>query len=335
MPQPAEVDDLVEELLRLFRAAQDEIERQLAAIVDEEQQARKLRRLRELQRTVDAEMRMLADRSARWLEASYPRVYELGAQQGAGSLGADFSWSQTSVEAVQRLAADTFSQVLAATEFVSDQAKAWIREAARRQTALSLIEGRTASQAGRQLGRELAAGHLADALGGPVGMIRYADGSLHRLDDYAEMLMRTSTAQAFNAGTLDQMRAFGVKYCEALDGVGCGLTSHDDGAAVNGRVFPIEVANAHPLAHPNCRRSWIGRPDIETADAAKRAKPSATAVQRADQAQAEADRAVMVERRAQARSARADRTPATARPSRDGRTARSARTPRSGVTPSP
>ena len=331
MPQPAELDRLLQPILDIYQAAQASIEEQLQGIVDEAAQARRVRRLRELQRSIDAEMRMLRAATADWLSGEFPRVYELGGVQGAGQVGGEFAWSQANVDAVQRMAADTFDQVLSATEFVSAEAKSWVREAARRQTALSLTEGRTAVQAGRALAKDLAAGRLADALGGPVGMVRYGDGSLRRLDDYAEMLMRTRTAVAFNQGSLDQFSQFGVGWVEVLDGQGCGWTSHDDGDTADGTVRTVQAAGQHPLSHPNCRRSFIGRPDIETAERARDARPSTTAAQRADQAQAEADRAAQVERRREARAARDVRSSSSAgRVPRGARSARAGRGPRGG-----
>ena len=223
-----------------------------------------------------------------------------------------FSWTQIHVDAVQHLAADAFDDVLKATSFVRDDVKAWIRESSRRQTSLALLEGRTAEQAASAL-EKAAAGEAVALLGGPVGVIRYADGSYRSFADYSDMLLRTSTANAYNAGTLNQLTVAGVGYVEVLDGNGCGWTSHDDPDTANGTVRPIADAMAHSLSHPRCRRSFIGRPDVTNARQAQDAKRSTTDAQRADQIQAEQDRAALVRRRREARKAREARSARTPR----------------------
>ncbi len=320
MPQPAEVTRLTEQLLGLFRTAQAEIDRQVIAAAVDPKQARRRRRLTELSRTVDAELRLLETNTAGWLQGSFPTVYELGGQQGAGSIGESFAWTQVDGAAVQQLAGDLFDDVLTATSHVRADVKAWIRETARRQTGLSLIEGRTAAQAAREL-TKAAAGEAVGLLGGPVGVIQYADGSYRTMADYADMLLRTKSAQAFNAGTLNTLGGFGVKYIEVFDGVGCGLTAHNDGNPANGQVLPIAIAYQHPLSHPRCRRSFGGRPDVTSKQAAKNAEPSTTAAQRADQAQAEQDRAERIERSR------------VARKKREARSGRAPRRPRNDVSP--
>ena len=315
MPQPAEVTDLVEQLLKLFRGVQASIDGQVAAAATDPSTARRRRRLAELRRSIDAELTALEADTAGWLQGNLPAVYELGGAQGASSVGDTFSWTQIHVDAVQHLAGDLYGDVLQATSFVRDDVKAWIRETSRRETSLALLEGRTAEQAARAL-EKAAAGEAVALLGGPVGVIRYADGSFRTLADYSDMLLRTSTANAYNAGTLNQLTGAGVGFVEVLDGAGCGWTSHDDPDTANGTVRPIADAMAHSLSHPRCRRSFIGRPDVTNAREAATAKRSTTDAQRADQVQAEQDRAAQVRRRREARKAR------------EARSARSARTPR-------
>lgn len=321
MPQPPEIDQLLEELLRLFRTAQDSLNEQLAQALTEPGTTRRRRRLRDLQRSVDAELRLLEENTAAWLKGAFPRVYELGGAQGAASIGESFSWSQPAVDAIQVLATDTFDDVLAATTHVRAEVQTWVRQEARRQTSLSLIEGRTAQQAARELARA-APREILEGLGGPVGLVRYADGSHRTFDDYSDMLLRTKTAVAFNAGTLETLGSVGVGWVEVLDGSACGWTNHEDGDKANGTIRSLREAQAHPLAHPRCRRSFIGRPDIESKDQARSARPSTTEAQRADQAAAEAERADRLARR------RRNRANQGVRPPRQTRTTRQARTPR-------
>lgn len=87
----------------------------------------------------------------------------------------------------------------------------------------------------------------------------------------------TTTTGAFNAD------GFIVK--------NCGWTSHDDPQSANGMIVDTNTARSYPISHPSCRRSTSPRPDIASKDEARRAKPTTTEAQRADQAQAEAARA--------------------------------------------
>lgn len=321
MPQPAEVDAAAARLIALFRGAQSSIDAQVAAVATNPTQARRRARLLELRRAVDAELDLLETSARAWLEGQMPAVYRIGAVGGAQSIGTSFTWSQLHVTAVQALAEDMFGDVLAATRHVRDDVRSWVRAQGRRQTAAVLLEGQTPQQAARHLTR-MAAGEAVDVLGGPVGVIRYADGSYRRMGDYADMLVRTKAALAHNAGSLNTLTDHGVEYVELLDGTGCGLTSHDDPQAANGLVLPIGEAMRYPLAHPRCRRSIVGRVDVRNATEAAHAQPSPTPEQQADQTAAEGVR----DEKLAARRARQARR---ARPARQQRTLRAPRTPRS------
>lgn len=316
MPQPAEVQATADELLDLFRVAQADIQAQLEQLASEgERVARRRARLRQLDQSISGLTEQLERDARTWIERRLPATYELGAETAAAELGEVFAWTQPHLQAVQDLATSTFESVLAATSFVRDSAKRWVRQEARRQTTLSLLEGRTAQQAARAL--VSAAGEAAEALGGPVGMVRYADGSYRRLADYADTLLRTTTANAYNGGSLNQFRQMGVGWVEVLDGADCGWTGHDDPDKANATVRSVDDAGEHSLSHPRCRRSFVGRPDVANVGQARLAVPSTTAAQRADQAAVEAERAETFRRRRAARQRRegrtATRTPRTAR----------------------
>jgi hypothetical protein len=306
VPQPPELDQLVQQLVDLFRAAEANLTAEARAILNDPTRFRRRARLRELQASVDDALAGLQNDARAWLEGNYPRVYQLGGEQGAGSIGQQFAWTQFHQDAVVHLAGDTFADVLAATESVSAETKAWVREAARAETAGALTQGRTAVQAGRNL---RVAGVLADS---PVTTIRYANGALHSMADYSDMLMRTKTAQAYNAGTLNFLGKAGVGYVEVLDGTGCGWTSHDSGDAANGTVRTVEEAAMHPLSHPRCKRSFAGRVDVKTAEQAASAGSLRTDAQIADQAATDQAQAQAVVDRA-ARKTRAARVPRTLR----------------------
>lgn len=302
MAQPGDVDRAARELADLFRAAQADIDAQLQAIADDPRTARRRARLRDLDRSITALTADLEADTRRWLESRFPGIYGLGAEDAAVQLGERFEWTQPHIAAMQALVGEMYGEVLAATRFVRQEAKRFLREQVRRQTGLSIVEGRTATQAGRVLAS--AAGEVVDLLGGNPGFLRYADGSYRRLADWADMAIRTTTARAYNAGTLNTFTQFGVGFVEVLDGSGCGWSSHEDPDRANGSIRSVEDAYRQPLAHPRCRRSFAARPDVRGATAASRATTIRSEASLADQAQAEVERAETFTRRRQARQAR-------------------------------
>lgn len=314
MPQPAEVAELAEQILAVFRAAQVSLDAEIARLVGTPA-TRRLVRARELRGVVEEEMARVEAATAEWIGSSFPSIYEMGGAQGAVATANPFAWSQVHAGAVSVLAQDTWGDVLQATRLVRADVKAWIRTEGRRQASLSL-EGRTAQQAARALVKEAAAGDVVAALGGPIGVVRYADGSYRRLADYADMLLRTKVAVTFNAGTLGHLDEAGVGWVECFDGTGCGFSSHESPDKANGTIRTLAEARAHPLSHPRCRRSFGGRPDITSQNAAKKAEPTTTVAQREDQAESERERAERIERAASSRrkrEARVARQPRAAR----------------------
>jgi hypothetical protein len=314
MTQPAEVERTAQQLIALYERAQDDIRAELEAIAATPSKAGQRRRLRAAAAEVQRQLDALEATTATWLTTQLPYVYELGATATSVQMGEAFVWTSSHANAVQQLATRTWDELLSATTYTREETKRWLRDQVRRQAGLSLVEGRTSQQAARALVG--AAGEAVEAIGAPVGYVRYKDGSYRTLADYADTALRTEVAVAHNAGSLNQMAALNVTHAECVDGMGCGLTSHDDGNPANGKVFPIATAMSYPTAHPRCRRSWIARPEVRSAAEARAAEPLRSPEQMADQAAAEVERArTLTQRRTnrQARAARAPRAPRSPR----------------------
>lgn len=266
MPQPSSIGATAEELISLYRIAEAEILRRFGEIATAPNRGSEARRLRALADQVDEQLRVLEEASRTWTRSRLSSVYQLGSEMAAGVLDDDFVWTQIHVEAVRALATDLFDQVLAATRYVSADTKRFLRDEGRRQTALSLIEGRTPQQAARI---------LADAAAGDRGIltIRYANGARHSIADYADTLLRTATANAFNSGTLLESQRQGVEFAEIFDGADCCLgPGHLNGPLANGLILPIDEAMSVSISHPRCARSWSPKPSVKTAGEAKRAQ---------------------------------------------------------------
>lgn len=252
--------------------------------------AQRLARLAELRRTVETLMDAADELALRFTTRDLPRAYELGAQAAAGAIGSAVNFTLVDVDAVNDLALGTRRDLLAATSYVKRSTKELIRRLSTDHLADKLIRGLTATQAARNLATELA-GH-------GITSVVYRDGSRHGLADYADMLARTRTGEAYQVGVFAQTKAQGIEWMEIFDGFDCGLITHNDSQKANGMILPLSEAVKYPLAHPRCGRTTSPRPDIASAREARDARPSTTAGQRADQAQVERDRESAAARRA-------------------------------------
>ena len=276
MPQPAEVEALSANLRQVYADAQSFLDAEMATIADDPAQFRRRARLRELQGEVALRMADADEAARAWLADEFPIAYRIGAESAGGVLDEPFRWTVTDTSAVTTLAQDSFDELLAATKGVNASTKSLIRRLAKEQALLKEAAGRTATQASRDL-RRLLEQHQIYA-------VRYRNGAKHSIGDYTEMLLRTVSAKAHNAGTINFARRSGVKFMECFDGFDCGLSSHQDSQKANGLIVPVEVAAQFSIAHPRCQRAWGARPDLTTLDGAK---PTTTPEQRADQAASE------------------------------------------------
>ena len=326
MPQPLAVDKIGDKAIALFEDVQAKLLLEQNTILnlpvaDQLRLTVRSERLRDMLATIEQHLQGLREDLAGWLNSELPDAYQLGVTGTTKALAAVgipvSSWAQIHQAAVAIIAQDTYDDILRITEFVADDTKRWIADIAERKVAESIIEGVTVKQSARTIVREAAESAVEFELTAvdKIG-VRYKNGALHTLSEYGEMLMRTKTGTAFNAGTVNQAVLNGVNWFEGFDGADCGLTSHNDGDPVNGTIRDAETAAAYPLSHPRCRRSWGPRPDIT--DPAKPVELSTTEAQRADQRAFEADlrtrsierskrRAKAARRQSRATGARADR----------------------------
>lgn len=255
MAHPKPVRDLEDPIRRAYRQAQERIDLELERLATQPERWRRTQRLRGMRNRILATMDELDDRAARWASQSLPRVYALGASTGvAQATGGDLVWSQIHQEAVARLATGLFDDLLAASQQVRASTKQLIRRVARDTALQKAIEGRTAKQAGREMSRILE--HHR------VYAVRYANGARHGIGEYGQMAIRSTTAVAYNEGTIRGAEGVGVRWFECLDGPGCGWTAHDDGEEANGKIVDRDEALSYPISHPNCRRAFGARPDL-------------------------------------------------------------------------
>lgn len=271
-------------LLKVYAKAWQEILDLQEQIAADPAKWRHRRRLAELQQAVEDKMLLLDARTREWVSSELVRPYALGAAAGAVELGQSAAavWTMLPEEAISRVATETLSDLLKSTRYIRRTTKQLVRAIAKDEILAKLVRGDTAVQAGRRVAQ------LLEQKG--IHAIRYADGSRHGLKEYAEMLVRTKTATAYNLGSLEAQEALGIEFWECFDGSGCGWARHSDPTPALGKVVSKDEALAHPIAHPNCRRSYGARPDVHTKAAAELASPSVTPQQVADNRAADQQR---------------------------------------------
>lgn len=255
MPQPDVVVSATEDLIRLFETAQRRLEAEQARILTDPAQASRRRKLRGLLASIDRAMETLRADTTAWVTNTLPAIYATGANNAVSGFG----WNSLHRQAINRLAADTFDDVLAATNHVSRDARRWAREVSRELAASQLLEGRTVREVAAEFARRAPSELFNTGMPLPVRAVVYADGSSRTLEDYADMLLRTKSAQTYNVGALNSYTQAGLTEVEVADGPGCKLDGHgppgvDD---INGETIDMATAFDHVIGHPRCVRAFL------------------------------------------------------------------------------
>lgn len=319
MPQPAEVDRIAAEVVALWQDSHASLLAELAEVIDEPSEVRRAARIRELLKVNGVVLDELNAGTREWLAAKLPEVHALGAARAAEAVGSAFAWTQPHVDAVQALAAQTWGEVAPNLREVRASSRTAIRSLTRDSVRSILLEGQTGSGASRAL--EAAANRAG------LWSVTYGNGARVGMGDYADMLARTVSANAYNAGTLTQTIGDGFEWVEIFDGPDCGWTSHADPDKANGTVRPVADAVENSISHPRCARSFapaVGVTSQAEADRARRYTDDEQAQMAADEAARAAVATTTLTGRPTAAAVRARE----ARAVRTSRSTRSPRTPR-------
>lgn len=247
MPQPPSNDAAAQQLIDVYRQAQRDLEQKLAAIIDDPSRAGQASKIRKLIATTKATLAGLEQATADWLTATLPEIHALGGQFAAEALGHDFAWTLPHQEAVQELATRTFTDVAENLQDIDQSTRAALRSWAEDSTRAGLLESQTAVQAGKDMARVAA----------DQGMfsVTYSNGATHAMADYAETVVRTTTATAYNRGSVTQCREDGIEYVQYADGPECGVDGHDDDTLADGLIVALD--DVIDISHPNCRRAML------------------------------------------------------------------------------
>ncbi len=196
----------------------------------------------------------LEESAAQWVEDNLPVIYADGVQEALGS-------PETPDVNPQSLAHDVHDETLAlfqdelvselgaATQRMTDDAKMSLREIARRRLAASLDNGTNARDEARRMDAEMR-----------EKGVNVVDRSGRKWDSraYATMVLRTHTVAVSNEGNLNTAAELGSPGVRVRDG---GPGDVDEPCRVaDGQVWGLEYARAHKLEHPNCRRAFSALP---------------------------------------------------------------------------
>lgn len=255
---PVDIDGTTKLIISQIETVETQLNDELRSLLGDPRYAFRTGRLRNLLDQIDAAKDDIHVAAKDWVNGPFRDAYVLSATEAAARLGANFDWTQFHREAFTMLATDTFSDVLDATQYMGDDVKKLVRTLGKAHAVKGELAGRTALQSAKALRDDLMKRGLT--------AVTYKNGSQHGLGEFSRMLMRTKTALARNLGSMVQYKQLGVKYLEAVDGLGCGLVNHSDPPVADGMVLPANEAWGYPISHPNCVRDWLPRVDITSAD---------------------------------------------------------------------
>lgn len=116
----------------------------------------------------------------------------------------------------------------------------------------------TTKQAVRRIIRDgLDAGKGADAIASDLQkQFRAWKAKAPGKQSRAERISRTETGEAYNRGAIEQYRELGIKKVLVFDG-----EEDAECAKANGQIWTLRRAEANPLGHPNCVRSFSPAPE--------------------------------------------------------------------------
>ncbi len=172
MPQPDEIERLSAHLRAVYAGAWQRIVDEQQALLEqwpEIARRDRLSRLRELQQLVTALSDTADEQALLWAVTDLPAAFLHGAVQATA--GAPLAG--VPLDALSRLAADSYADLLAATNEVRSTTKTLIRTLARQHVTDQLVRGQTAQQAAQDLAEELE--------GRGITAVTYANGARHGL----------------------------------------------------------------------------------------------------------------------------------------------------------
>ena len=276
------LEPLFLDLIQVYRDAYQTL---LTRLVDQELRGLSTFHTKALLRDIDDTVEKLKQYQSDWINHAVPFGYQEGSQAVVDKLTKRYGMTDINVafggvhtEAVNAIVRDTFSDIAAATDFMADNLKQAIRDAAKEQYRIGLITGETRRSMTKGLVDKLSRKGFTvylDEKGRYIPLREYANALLEEqwvgfvdkagrrwdLLNYSEMLTRTKVLEASNVGTENRMVQNGLDLVL--------ISSHhaDDWCRFyENRVFSIsgqsseypplsQVPNGGCPMHPRCKHS--------------------------------------------------------------------------------
>lgn len=255
-----------DELIKIYREAQ---QRLIDIIAYKEARGNVTWYQESLLRQVKSELVKLNYVSSEWVQDAINESYTQGVVNTVDSLqnmgvtvaGAN-AFSALHTQAIEIIVANTTSQLMSATAFVGRQIEDTIRQAGLQAIAQKLSTGATVKQAARIVKEKL----IEQGING----IRDKRGRLISLDAYASTVARSTTREATNQATTNQLQYEGYDLVKmSSHATTCPVCAVYQGRvySITGRhpIFPrlnVAFSGGHANIHPNCRH--VIMPYIET-----------------------------------------------------------------------
>lgn len=226
----------------------------------EPSKAIRILRLNRMKREVDNSFRTLDELALAWAVRDMRSFYTEGRVVAAAQVAGGFAFTLPHRDALDVLSYDAYDDVATRLKQVRSgfsssvelqkmfekldpiQVSA-VQTKSRSAVAQALLTGEDPTKIAKILAQDL----WSDG----VPIIDSA-GREWKMETYTRMLLRTKSANAYNAGSLNQFAQEGVARIKVLDGI-----EHDpECASANGETWSLEYAMQHVLEHPNCRRAF-------------------------------------------------------------------------------
>ncbi len=226
----------------------------------EPSKARRIIRLNQMKREVDNAFIQLDSRVRTWAERDIRSFYRQGHNVASAQLSAGFDFTLPHREALDLISFDAYDDV--ATRLLQ------VRSGFDTNVGLQKIfEGLDANQIATLQGRGRSAVTQALLTGeDPRKIARIfaqdiwkdgisiidAGGRQWNPEKYTRMLLRTKTANAYNAGSMNKYAEEGVTRVRVFDGV----LDDEECAEANGQIWSLRYGMNNVIQHPNCRRAF-------------------------------------------------------------------------------
>ena len=242
----------VQKLIDVYTKAQEQL---VKIIKEKEAKGTMTAYQKSLLNQVMGQLNKLDNEAKNWTDETIPDSYNAGADAVDSYLknnGLDTGFSQLNTGAIQALIDDCYGKLNDANNFIGRRIQDAVRQAGIDAVAQKLAQGQTVNQCKKNL--------IQSLLDEGITCIKDRRGRNINLSSYAEVVARSTTREATNTATLNQLQNYGYDLVK--------MSSHSPTCSIcaiyQGRVYsisgkdsdypPLDTAYSGDYAniHPNC-----------------------------------------------------------------------------------